>query len=218
MVPGGPGPRLADAAILRSAAAALTPPPGTIMHVRALVSLDGQAGQLYELWAQADSPFAYRLIKFGHEMAWTGTAYADYDPATNTITTSAGSTPKTSVDIAASLRALLQTGQARVDGATTVDGAAAYQITVSGQGPGWFSGLANGVYDVAQSDYHPLLVQTHVVCSSTDCAETVSFQTYEYLPATSANLALLDLSAQHPGARQATSSQASGETVVTTAK
>jgi hypothetical protein len=28
----------------------------------------------------------------------------------------------------------------------------------------------------------------------------VHFETYEYLPATAANLSLLDLSAQHPGA------------------
>jgi hypothetical protein len=53
----------------------------------------------------------------------------------------------------------------------------------------------------AQSDKHPLLAQTAVACGSGTCAETVRFQIYEYLPATSANLALLDLRAQHPGAR-----------------
>jgi hypothetical protein len=198
---GGPGLRPAEAAILRSAAHALTPPAGTILHVQAQVTVAGQGTQPYELWAQADSPDAYRVIKFGHEDAWTGTQYGSYDPATNTITTYPGGTERGSVDIAASLRALLQSGQARVEGQTTVDGVAAYQITVSGQGPGWLSGVANGAYDVAQSDEHPLLVQTEVDCGGSACAETVRFQTYEYLPATSANLALLDLSAQHPGAR-----------------
>ena len=61
-------------------------------------------------------------------------------------------------------------------------------------------GIANATYDIAQSDYHPLLVQGTTQCQQGPCPETVQFQTYEYLPETAANLNLLDLSAQHPGA------------------
>ncbi len=37
-------------------------------------------------------------------------------------------------------------------------------------------------------------------CEQGQCPETVQFQTYEYLPETPANLSLLDLRVQHPGA------------------
>jgi hypothetical protein len=69
------------------------------------------------------------------------------------------------------------------------------------------SGLVNGTFDVAKSDYRPLLVQTTLTgargdpgCAQGQCLETIHMETYEYLPATAANLSLLDLSAQHPGA------------------
>jgi hypothetical protein len=55
---------------------------------------------------------------------------------------------------------------------------------------------------VAQSDYRPLVVRTTVDCGhGSPCTEVVRFGTYEYLPATPANLSLLDLQAQHPGAK-----------------
>ncbi len=79
-----------------------------------------------------------------------------------------------------------------------MDGVPAYVLSLSGLPEG--GGLANGTYDVAKSDYHPLLLQTTVACQQGQCSETVHFLTYEYLPATPANLSLLDLRAQHPGA------------------
>ena len=218
IVPGGTGLRSADAAILRAAATALTPPPGTILHEQAAVTFDGQAPHLFEFWAQADSPYAYRVNKGGYEASSSGTSYFVYEPASNAITVYAGTTPNLPVDIAATLRSLIQAGQAHVEGTTVIDGVPAYQLTVSGLAPGWASGVANGTYDVAQSDYHPLLVQTRVSCSSGDCPETIRFQTYEFLPATAANLALLDLSAQHPGAHIVSRTPAPGGTTNTTAK
>jgi hypothetical protein len=234
MVTGGAGPRPANAAILRAAAGALTPPPGTILHERAVVSSDVHAPLPIEFWAQADSPYAYRTIKFGRESSWDGVRYATYDPASNTIScdnsgcpwpifterlpAGAGPAPQLPVDFVATLRSLIQTGQARVEGTTVIDGVPAYELTVSGMAPGWTNGVANGTYDVAQSDYHPLLIQTTVDCATGACGETVRFQTYEFLPATSANLALLDLSAQHPGARvQSAAAATGGVTVALTA-
>ena len=102
------------------------------------------------------------------------------------------------VDTAAAIRSLIASGQAKVAGSAVVDGVPAYVLSLSGQPSG--SGLANATYDVAKSDYHPLLIQGTTVCQQGPCTETVQFQTYEYLPETSANISLLDLRAQHPGA------------------
>src|SRR5262245_38463349 len=46
---GGPEAPSANAAVLRHVAAALTPPAGTILHERALVTLAGQPPAQYEL-------------------------------------------------------------------------------------------------------------------------------------------------------------------------
>src|ERR1700741_2175247 len=54
----------ADAAIMRPVTAALTAPPATILHERALVTL-GSRTSPYELWVESDSPHAYRVIKWG---------------------------------------------------------------------------------------------------------------------------------------------------------
>ncbi|MBV8217985.1 MAG: hypothetical protein JO325_05955, partial [Solirubrobacterales bacterium] len=54
----------ADAAIMRHVTAALTPPPATILHERALVTL-GSTTAPYELWEQSAPPHAYRVIKWG---------------------------------------------------------------------------------------------------------------------------------------------------------
>jgi hypothetical protein len=159
----GTNPPSADAAILRATLAALTPPPGTIIHEKAMVSIPGQSAQPYELWQESDPPYAYHVIKRGHEAS------------------SAGSDSQQAVDLAATLRSLVQNGGATVVGTATIDGVPAYQLAVSGSD----QRFVNGTAYVAQSDYRPLSMQT-----TTD-DETITFETYEYLPATSANLALL---------------------------
>jgi hypothetical protein len=147
----------ADAAIMRHVVAALTAPPGTILHERALVTL-GSATQPYELWVETGGTHAYRVIKWGHE--GTGTSGALVDPA-------------------ATLRSMVQSGQAHVDATTTFDGAPAYKLTVTGAPDRWL----NGTVYVSRADYHPLLIDTN--------GEQIAVQTYEYLPATPANMALL---------------------------
>ena len=192
----GTSPSPADAAILASAQGALTPPPDSVFHVAATITVGSSPAQPYALWAAGTS---YRFIKFGYEAAWNGTTMSSYDAASNTMYVGIYSPPNHApVDVAATIRSLISSGQAQVDGSAVVDGVPAYVLSVSGQPSG--SGVANATYDVAKSDYRPLLIQGTVGCEQGQCPETVQFQTYEYLPETPANLSLLDLRAQHPGA------------------
>jgi hypothetical protein len=192
----GSGPSPAGAAILASAQGALTPPPGSVFHVAAMMTVGSSPAQPYELWAAGTS---YRFIKFGYEAAWNGSTMSSYDPASNTINVGVYHPPNQHpVDVAATIRSLISSGQAQVDGSAVVDGVPAYVLSLSGLPAG--SGVANATYDLAKSDYRPLLLQGTVACEQGQCPETVQFQTYEYLPETPANLSLLDLSAQHPGA------------------
>src|SRR5215469_13691468 len=62
----GSSPSPADAAILDSAQGALTPPPDTVFHVAAMITLGSSPAQSYQLWSAGSS---YRFIKFGYEAA-----------------------------------------------------------------------------------------------------------------------------------------------------
>jgi hypothetical protein len=198
---GGPQASSADAAILRGVAAALTAPSGTILHERAMVTVAGQAPARYELWAETDSPYAYRVVKFGHEGSWDGSAFSAYDASSNTIVrngdgsrSSGRSAPD---DPAAVLRSLVESGAAKIDGEATLDGIAAYELTVSGAAQRYL----NGTVFVAKDDYRPLEIETTTDGPSGPVTETIRYQILEYLPATAASRALLDLAAQHPGAQ-----------------
>jgi hypothetical protein len=213
----GPQTETASAAILHRVATALAPPAGTILHEQAVVTIQGMAPATYELWQKSDSPYAYRVIKFGHEASWNGSVLASYDSSMNTIVDQCGSPSSNSSyapdDQAAELRALVASGQAQIDQETTFQGVPAYKLTVTGAS----SPFLNGTVYVAKSDYHPLEIQTTLTSEThpsggasdhsgvkgtgTSASETIDFQTYEYLPATSSNLQLLDLQAQHPGAQ-----------------
>jgi hypothetical protein len=129
---GAPAP-IAQGAIMRHVAAALTAPPATILHERALVT-KGSSTQPYELWISSVPPHAYRVIKWGHE--GTGTGGGSADPA-------------------ATLRSLVAAGGARVAATTTFDGTPAYKLIVTGGSDRWLDGT---VY-VSRADYRPLQIE-----------------------------------------------------------
>ena len=176
----------ADAAILRHVAAALTPPAGTILHEKGTISLPGQpAPQSFELWAQADPPYGV-TYKLGSD----GSAVRSYH-FNSSATGPAVHSPDSDhapLDAGATLRALVQSGNASVVGTTTIEGVAAYELQVSGAPDTTLDGTAY----VAQSDYRPLLIQT-------TNNETISYSTYEYLPATPANLGPQPSASPAPG-------------------
>jgi hypothetical protein len=157
---GGAGPPVVEGAIARHVIGALTAPPATILHERALVTL-GSTTQPYEVWAETSPPFAYRVIKWGHE--GTGRGGAPDDPA-------------------AQIRSMVQSGQAHIDAATTIDGVPAYKLTVSGSSTRFLNGTAY----VSRANYRPLEIDT-----TDGGGERIVFQSYEYLPTTPASQALL---------------------------
>lgn len=158
---GAAGPSPADAAILRHIRTALTAPAGMIVHQKAMISLDGAPAQPFELWESTIAPYPYRVIKWGHE----GSAPASAHGAPN--------------DPAGQFRSLIQSGNATVDATTTYNGAPAYKLTIQGAADPWLNGTAY----VATTNYHPMEIDTR--------GERIVFQTYEYLPATPTNQALL---------------------------
>jgi hypothetical protein len=175
---GGSPVQSANAAILHRVAAALTAPPATILHERAIVTAPWGTAP-YELWVQSAPPHSYHVMKWGRE--GSGTSGSSYE------------------DPAATLRSMVQSGQATVDGTASIDGVAAYKLTVSGASDRFLNGTAY----VAQSDYHPLEIDT-----TADGGERIVFQTYQYLPATPANLQLLR-AAGPPAAEAGSTAQAS---------
>jgi hypothetical protein len=190
---GSGGPAAADAAIIHHIRAELTAPAGSILHEAATVTPAGGSPMQFELWAQTGDTYVYRVIKYGQEFSRSATQQEVYDPSTHTVTVSPA--PPLShayevahpADLASQLKEMVNSGQATAT-ATTFDGIPAYELRVNAPG----DPLLNGTAYVAQSDYRLL---------ETDSTKGKAvFSTYEYLPATPANDALLAVTTAHPGA------------------
>lgn len=162
----------ANAAILRHVAETLTLPAGTVLHETGTVSIPGQSAKTFDLWAQANAPYGV-AGKYGPV---GGPTPGQHEAASNSSATGpairGSGSGRAPLDAATALRALVQSGDASVVGTTTIDGVAAYELQV-GSAP---AATLDSTADVAQSDYHPLLIKT-------TSGETISYSTYEYLPA-----------------------------------
>ncbi|MBS1882745.1 MAG: hypothetical protein JSS97_07295 [Actinobacteria bacterium] len=191
----GGGPSLAEAAIIHHIRAQLTAPGGSILHEAATVTPTGGSPMQFELWEQTGGTGVYRVIKYGTEASQSATQNETYDPSTRTVTVSPlppavhAREVAHSVDLAGKLKEMVNSGQATAT-ATTFDGIPAYEIQVDVSGD---QQLSNATAYVAQSDYRPLEIDSS--------KGKAVFSTYEYLPATPANEALLAVTTAHPGAK-----------------
>jgi hypothetical protein len=188
---GGNRPPAAHAAVLRRTLAAVTPPAGTILHVK---TVDTENGIRFvgEWWQQTDAPYASRGLKGepGHEVEFAddGRTSYTYDPASNTIYERPDTAAPVLNDPIALVRGELADGKAQFDGTVVIGGLSLYSIKLS-------SGV---VAYVDETSYAPRYID-----SPQQNGTTARFvvATYEYLPATAANELLLNEVAQHPDAR-----------------
>ena len=213
--------------VVDRAAAALRGADGTILHtvlIGTLTRSDGQATAVrIETWQSSSPPYDQRLIRVaGERRLELGTVNGIaqlYDPQTNTIYTSspqlkadqpagkpapakqkaldakAGSSGKQAgkpVDVGgdryrAKILGLLESGSVHEGGRVTVDGRAAIRL-VSDDG--------NVTLLVDAGTYEPIEWRV----SEDGQAAVTRFPTYEHVPITDANAALLSLRDQHPDA------------------
>lgn len=193
-VTGGSGPSNADAAIVRRAKAALTPPRNVIFHTEVVGG--GFEAQTWELTRPPYSMLAFKgpIGARTAEEATNGSTVSWWNPATNTIDQEVARKPVFFDDPLARVKAELRAGQARVVGAATVDGRPTYKIQFAAQGQ--FNSQSLVAY-VDKTTYRPLLL---VDPQRNGSIVRLKVTAFEYLPATRANLRLLSLTARHPGA------------------
>ena len=209
------------------AAAALSGPDGTIVHVLAIgafTSSDGsQATLRIESWRQSSPPFDSRqIVTFDGgssrpELATVEGVREFYDQRTNTIfilpaqqSTGKQAEPPARSDLdplapeftLEKLRALLTSGRAREDGRTTLGGRDVIRIVTSSP---------RTTLLVDATTYKPIEWQVPAG-DPLGQALTMHFRAYEWLPPTTSNKALLSLRAQHPEAAVRTAPIDRGET------
>ena len=187
----------ADAAILRHVRAALAPSTTVILHEQAVATLNGSRVD-YQSWQLSSAPYSYRRIKGPTETSYDGTTLATYDAATNAITEQPASAPQSFDDPVATLRQLLQSGDAAIVATTTLNGRRVYEIKAHST-----QLTLQGTVYVDAATYAPVRAELPGPgCPGADCAgpETIDFLSYEQLPATDANRKLLSVTAMHPQA------------------
>jgi len=190
------GPSAADAAIIRHADDALSPPPNKILHTKEVGD-----GFMAEWWQLTSPPYTFVLTKgpvgaASAEGAGDATHSSYYDPATNTIHEEPGGGTTSVGDPIAQVHQMLDEGRARVLGTATVDGVDTYKIQFAEKDDGFTSQSLIAYVD--QSTYRPVLLSTP---QRNGTVVNLRVVTLEYLPATQANLQSLSLTSRHPGAR-----------------
>jgi hypothetical protein len=199
--------------IVEKAAAAIAPGKNVIVHVK----ISGHEGDkdgyssdwTEENWSRMSSPYTFRQVQ-----AFPGQPVSDtvqdtnglaqmYDAGTNSIYTQAAASMFTvaagqAVPYGEMILGLLNSGDAVIDGTETINGQECTRIVATkdyGTAPNgtkygdWF-------YVDSRTNYPVEWKQTRDGGKVVD----IHFDVYEILPVNDANLALFDLSAQHPGA------------------
>jgi RNA polymerase sigma-70 factor (ECF subfamily) len=215
-----------DPTAVARAAAALTGPDGTILHIvpdGTWTDADGTTVSYpVESWQDTSPPYDSRRreLRPGGGRIETGSAEGvaqSYDPRTATILTvpwrpkaeppnpngrGAWPDPLAPDFSAASLRELLESGQAREDGRTVVGGREAIRIVTA---------VREVTLLVDASTYDPIELRLDDP-DGPGTSKTIRFRTYERLPATPATRALVSLAASHPGAAMRVAPQDAGGT------
>jgi hypothetical protein len=179
-----------EASAVARASAALE---GSILHT-VVVTRTGSSTGTTETWQQLSAPYDSREVG-GRELAQNDGYPEMYDARTNTLYVVApgtklpppGRPTSEPARLLRVMRNMLSSGEAREEGAATVDGRRAVRLV---------AGNASLLVDA--ETYDPL---EWSIVSDDGVRQTSRFRTYEVLPATAANLALLSLRAQHPGAK-----------------
>jgi hypothetical protein len=220
--------------IVEKAAAAIDPAKNVILHVKISGHEGGADGYssdwTEEDWSRMSSPYTWRQIQAFPDQPVTDTVQDTnglaqmYDAGTNSIYTQAAASmfmvaAGQAVPYGEMILELLRSGDAVVDGTETINGRECTRIVATkdyGTAPegtkygDWF-------YVDSRTNYPVEWKQTRDGGKVVD----IRFDTYELLPANDANLAFLDLSAQHPGATISNTSledfRNSGSTPVTAA-
>lgn len=192
------------------ATAALNPSGDAILHTVVVgIRSDDAGSPITETWVRTSPPYDQRYVmrsgRAGREGASRDGSPEHYDPMTNTIytvpreaqTPSVSRTPRVKryvegdVSVLDDIRALLASGDARDVDRVTIGGRDGIRIAFAG---------TKTTFVVDGETYVP--IESSSVGDDGSVA-TIRFRTYELLPPTKENLALLSLRAQHPGARVA---------------
>jgi hypothetical protein len=220
-LPGGREPSSASA--IERAKAALGA-DGRILHVVSRTTLAGPNGatlrtERTETWELTSPPYDTRQVHSSQgvrrEIAFADGRPEIYDPRRNTISSlppaldlpergrdanARRELPMDPIDAGAErlrdgMLDLLRSGEAREDGRVTVGGREAIRIVAPAD---------DTTLLVDARTYEPIEWSSPVTGIGTTPdtgVQTTRFETYERLPVTESNLALLDLRAQHPGAK-----------------
>jgi hypothetical protein len=190
-------PEDASAAVVTHTAQALTPPPNRILHVKLVSEVHGgvmEGGGYQESWQLTSGSHAGRFIGTfagGPEHANDGKTESMYDG--KKILTRPNPAPLELGDPLALVRENLDNGKARMIGETTIEGASVYKISLPDGYIGYFD----------TKTYRPLFLDSPTSGPSAASGKLIRMRVVamEYLRPTPANLQLLSLTAQHPGAR-----------------
>jgi hypothetical protein len=191
---GGSATGTADAAIIRHADAALSPPANKILHTK----VEGD-GFVAEWWQLTSPPYSFvgdkGPVGAAPDQAGDATTISYYDPRTNTIHSTPSATRPVLNDPLVEIRRSLQDGRARVLGSAQIDGKPAYEIQFGD--PAGFDSQSLIAY-VDKSTYRPIMLSDPQRNGSIVHLRVV---TLEYLPVTARNLRSLSLPDRHRSAQ-----------------